>query len=59
MNKYLRDIYYEKMKNIFGIAGMDVIMAPGAEAGYLREKINLEKSIGCEGGRGLFFWRSI
>ena len=50
---------YEKMKNIFGIVGMDVIMAPGAEAGYLWEKINLEKSIGCEGGRGLFFWRSI
>ncbi|KAH8498743.1 hypothetical protein H0E87_017610 [Populus deltoides] len=33
------------MKNIFGIVGMDVIMAPGAEAGYLWEKINLEKSI--------------
>lgn len=47
------------MRSIFGIVGMDVIMAPGAEAGYLWEKINLEKSIGCEGGRGLFFWRSI
>jgi len=43
------------MKNIFGIVGMDVIMAPGAEAGYLWEKINLEKSVGCErGGGGAF-----
>ena len=31
------------MKNIIGIVGMDVIMAPGAEAGYLWEKINLER----------------
>jgi len=42
------------MKNIFGIVGMDVIMAPGAEAGYLWEKINLEKSVGCERGGGGF-----
>jgi len=42
------------MKNIFGIVGMDVIMAPGAEAGYLWEKINLEKSRGCEGGERAF-----
>jgi len=46
------------MKNIFGIVGMDVIMAPGAEAGYLWEKINLEKSVGCErgGGGGGFYY---